>query len=125
MYDIVFGELDSNGNPNVLYTFDTYDDCINPRTMGKEFNAIGDLPMWFYEGATVHVKANLTSKGGLATSGCTVTQATGENNSFNKRAEEGAVSDPSAVKGGNYLHGQKGKDVFENILKGEEGRISN
>lgn len=72
MYNIVFTEYDENGVPINFYAFDSYDGCINPRAMGKNFNAIGDLPSWFYVGATVHVKANLSGNG-LSTLNCSVT----------------------------------------------------
>lgn len=71
MYRITFAECDKNGNYTNFYTFD---DIINPRAMGKEFNAIGALPEWFYVGATVHVKANLMG-GAISQSGCSVTKA--------------------------------------------------
>lgn len=71
-YDIVFAEQDTDGNIVEYYTFD-YAGGVNPRDMGKSFNAIGPLPSWFYVGATVHVKANRTSKG-LKINGCEVTQ---------------------------------------------------
>lgn len=73
MYRITFAECDTNGNYTQFYTFDS---IINPRTMGKEFNAIGPLPSWFYVGATVHVKANL-SGGAISQSECIVTKAEG------------------------------------------------
>lgn len=72
MYRITFADCDANGNYTTFYTFDN---IINPRAMGDEFNAIGPLPSWFYVGALVHVQANL-SGGVIKTSGCTVTQAT-------------------------------------------------
>ena len=75
MYDIVFADTDSNGNYTNFYAFDTYNECVNPRDMGEEFNAIGPLPSWFHVGATVHVDAKLTSKGGLEVNGCKVTPA--------------------------------------------------
>lgn len=71
MYNIVFAEYNEDGVPINFYAFDSYDGCINPRTMGKNFNAIGDLPSWFYVGATVHVKANLSGNG-LSTLDCSV-----------------------------------------------------
>ena len=73
MYHVTFAEVDSSGNPTTYYTFGS---IINPRAMGKQFNAIGDLPSWFYVGATVHVKANLIG-GELSQSDCSVTEATG------------------------------------------------
>lgn len=69
MYYIRFSEKDSSGNYVRDYEFDS---CINPRTMGKNFNAIGDLPSWFYVGATVHVKANFGYNG---LKDCNVTEA--------------------------------------------------
>lgn len=77
MYHVTFAECDSSGNPIKYYTFGS---IINPRAMGKQFNAIGDLPSWFYVGATVHVKAKLVG-GELSQSDCTVTEATGTSNS--------------------------------------------
>lgn len=71
MYNIAFAERDMNGNCLREYSFDH---CINPRTMGKQFNATGSLPEWFYVGAIVHVKANL-AYGALSTTDVTVTQA--------------------------------------------------
>lgn len=73
MYNIAFAEIDSNGNHIREYSFGH---CINPRTMGKQFNAIGDLPSWFYVGATVHVKANYSYDGLKDT---TVTETVGTN----------------------------------------------
>lgn len=72
MYNVAFAEVDSNGNQVHEYSFGH---CINPHAMGKEFNAIGDLPSWFYVGATVHVKANY-SYDGLSEKDTTVTEAT-------------------------------------------------
>lgn len=69
MYHVTFAEPDNSKT----YSFDS---IINPRAMGKNFNAIGDLPSWFYVGATVHVKANLIN-GHLSQSNCTVSEATG------------------------------------------------
>lgn len=77
MYHVTFAEVDNSGNPIIYYTFGS---IINPRAMGKQFNAIGDLPSWFYVGATVHVKANLIG-GKLSQSDCTVTEATGASSS--------------------------------------------
>ena len=71
MYDVMFGEPGEGGGLKHVYYFD---DIINPRAMGKEFNAIGDLPSWFYEGATVHVKAKLDGSV-ILESGCEVTQS--------------------------------------------------
>jgi len=72
MYNIVFTEYNEDGVPINFYAFNSYDGCINPRAMGKNFNAIGGLPSWFYVGATVHVKANLSGNG-LSTVNCSVT----------------------------------------------------
>ena len=72
MYNIVFAEMDDKGNPKNYYTFE---DPVNPRDMGKQFNAIGPLPSWFYVGAVVHVKAN-TRNGALKSYKCSVTPAT-------------------------------------------------
>lgn len=71
MYNVAFAEVDSNGNQTHEYSFGH---CVNPRAMGKEFDAIGDLPSWFYVGATVHVRANY-SYGGLSERDTTVTEA--------------------------------------------------
>lgn len=85
MYHVTFAESDSNGNFTNFYTFSS---IINPREMGKQFNAIGDLPTWFYVGATVHVRANLI-RGAL--SDCTVTEATGTTNATQAPQTEGAT----------------------------------
>ena len=88
MYNIVFADVDSSGNPVAFYTFET---CINPRTMGKEFNAIGPLPTWFYVGATVHVSAKLSTlnENEILGSTCSVTMvdATENETSANVQAE--------------------------------------
>ena len=73
MYNIAFAEIDSSGKHLCEYSFGH---CINPRTMGKQFNATGDLPSWFYVGATVHVKANYSYDELKDT---TVTEAVGAN----------------------------------------------
>lgn len=72
-YKIVFAEKDNSGAIVRLYMFDAIDNCINPRDMGKLFNAWGDFPSWFYVGATVHVKAKLSQEDLLYS--CTVTEA--------------------------------------------------
>lgn len=77
MYHITFAEIDSNGNQIREYTFGH---CVNPRAMGKNFNAIGDFPAWFYVGATVHVRANL-GYDGLSETDTFVSEATGDGNS--------------------------------------------
>lgn len=84
MYRITFADCDANGNYTTFYTFDN---IINPRAMGDEFNAIGPLPSWFYVGALVHVQANL-SGGAISTSDCTVTKAT-------KSSENETISMPT------------------------------
>ncbi len=123
MYNIVFAEYDESGTPINFYAFDSYDNCINPRTMGEEFNAIGDLPSWFYVGATVHVKANLSSGGGLSTSNCSVTPPSNNSDSDsttrfdteNKTDEH--IDDNINQK--YYLKNVAGKDIFNNIVTGE------
>lgn len=56
MYNIAFAEYDSDGTLIRIYAFDN---CINPRSMGEEFNVIGELPTWFAVGETVHVRAKV------------------------------------------------------------------
>ena len=92
MYNIVFADTDSSGNILNYYSFDSYKSIINPRTMGKEFHAIGDLPSWFKVGNYVHVKANFSS-GGLSTSKCSVTEPT-EENGESANTNEGGIDMP-------------------------------
>lgn len=80
-YDIVF----MDETTGVTYAIEH---CVNPRAMGKKFNAIGDLPSWFSVGETVHLKANLNSDGSISTSGLEVTEPTGENNSSKSLNQE-------------------------------------
>lgn len=93
MYHVTFSDVDNHGN--ILNSF-TFDSRINPREMGKNFNAIGALPLWFYKGATVHVKADLDHGGKLTN--CTVTEATGKN-----KATENSVVSEIPIMTGRYL----------------------
>ena len=56
MFYVEFSDYDEAGALIQTYFIDG---PINPREMGKQFNVIGDLPEWFFLGATVHVKADL------------------------------------------------------------------
>ena len=97
----------------------TFDECVNPRDMGKEFNAIGPLPDWFYVGATVHVKSRIIG-GDLIPGQCIVTPATGEKSkeSISSAQEKGGV-EKSSIEKDICLESLNGKEVFEKILKGE------
>lgn len=93
MYHIAFAQVDSNGNHIHEYSFGH---CVNPRTMGTQFNAIGNLPSWFYVGATVHVKANL-GYDGLSETDTMVTEATGTNNTVSSNKSNSAVILPDPL----------------------------
>ena len=97
------------------YSFDGYHEAINPRDMGKNFNAIGPLPSWFYEGATVHVQANLNNSGELKTSGCNVSKVTGTS----KQSENtSGGSSTTNVTDSGYMS-VKGKAVYDSIIAGQ------
>lgn len=99
-YDISFSNLSGTKYYNFGYS-------VNPRQMGDEFNAIGDLPMWFTVGFTVHLQANLNSSGELRD--VTVTEVKGtENNETTNNTNNKDVP----VISGLYLN-----DVVDEIKK--------
>lgn len=116
-YFITFAKFDSSGTLLRLYAFDSDRGCINPRTMGDEFNAIGPLPNWFYVGATVHVQAK-HSGGALSTKDCVVTPARGDSATSNAESTPGPS--PQHVESPSGYMSAKGKDVFNAVIEGEK-----
>ena len=127
-YDIAFAEY-RNGEVYRLYTFDSERGNINPRSMGKDFHAIGGLPSWFYTGATVHVQARLSGFTKINEYHCTVTKATGKNNIKSTKKPpiatatpkaKGNSSTPSKQSGGTATFRRtSGLNLYDAIISGE------
>lgn len=111
MYHVTFTDYESKKD----YTFDS---IINPRAMGKNFNAIGDLPSWFYVGATVHVKANLIG-GHLSSYKCIVSEATGTTGN-NAATKKDTVQMPVMPGTSISVVTQKAKDLGMKIAYSDE-----